>query len=292
MRGRGHHRRLPDLPDRHRPGGDPARRHRDDRGDPRAQAALPGRADHPGPVQHLLRPEPGRPAWCSTRCSCTSASRPGWTRRSCTPPRSCRWRGSRTSSARSRSTWSTTARARRLRPAGSGSSSCSRASTRTSPRPTRAAELAALPLSERLERRIIDGERKGLEADLDEALDDAAGAGDRQRHAAGRHEDRRRAVRLRADAAAVRAAVGRGDEDRGRLPRAAHGEGRRRAARARIVLATVKGDVHDIGKNLVDIILSNNGYTSSTSASSSRSARSSTPPRSTTPTPSACPACW
>jgi 5-methyltetrahydrofolate--homocysteine methyltransferase len=26
-------------------------------------------------------------------------------------------------------------------------------------------------------------------------------------------------------------------------------------------LATVKGDVHDIGKNLVDIILSNNGYT-------------------------------
>ena len=31
-------------------------------------------------------------------------------------------------------------------------------------------------------------------------------------------------------------------------------------ARAGIVLATVKGDVHDIGKNLVDIILTNNGY--------------------------------
>jgi 5-methyltetrahydrofolate--homocysteine methyltransferase len=30
--------------------------------------------------------------------------------------------------------------------------------------------------------------------------------------------------------------------------------------KGRIVLATVKGDVHDIGKNLVDIILSNNGY--------------------------------
>jgi 5-methyltetrahydrofolate--homocysteine methyltransferase len=30
--------------------------------------------------------------------------------------------------------------------------------------------------------------------------------------------------------------------------------------RGRIILATVKGDVHDIGKNLVDIILSNNGY--------------------------------
>ena len=32
------------------------------------------------------------------------------------------------------------------------------------------------------------------------------------------------------------------------------------AARGKIVLATVKGDVHDIGKNLVEIILSNNGY--------------------------------
>lgn len=32
------------------------------------------------------------------------------------------------------------------------------------------------------------------------------------------------------------------------------------ATKGKIVLATVKGDVHDIGKNLVDIILSNNGY--------------------------------
>jgi 5-methyltetrahydrofolate--homocysteine methyltransferase len=32
------------------------------------------------------------------------------------------------------------------------------------------------------------------------------------------------------------------------------------AARGTIVLATVKGDVHDIGKNLVEIILKNNGY--------------------------------
>src|SRR5437899_12157524 len=32
------------------------------------------------------------------------------------------------------------------------------------------------------------------------------------------------------------------------------------ATRSTIVLATVKGDVHDIGKNLVEIILSNNGY--------------------------------
>ncbi|WP_071458867.1 methionine synthase [Bacillus massilinigeriensis] len=32
------------------------------------------------------------------------------------------------------------------------------------------------------------------------------------------------------------------------------------AAKGKVILATVKGDVHDIGKNLVDIILSNNGY--------------------------------
>ena len=45
--GRGHHRRLPDLPDRHRPGGDPPGRHRDHRGDRRAEAPPPGRADDP-----------------------------------------------------------------------------------------------------------------------------------------------------------------------------------------------------------------------------------------------------
>jgi 5-methyltetrahydrofolate--homocysteine methyltransferase len=33
------------------------------------------------------------------------------------------------------------------------------------------------------------------------------------------------------------------------------------SSRGKVILATVKGDVHDIGKNLVDIILSNNGYT-------------------------------
>ena len=60
----GHHRRLPHVPDRHRPGGDQAGRHRDDRGDRRAQAAAPGRADHPRPVQRLVRPQAGRPRRC------------------------------------------------------------------------------------------------------------------------------------------------------------------------------------------------------------------------------------
>src|SRR6476469_5193668 len=39
-----------------------------------------------------------------------------------------------------------------------------------------------------------------------------------------------------------------------------HREATDDSGKGRIVLATVKGDVHDIGKNLVDIILSNNGY--------------------------------
>ena len=55
------------------------------------------------------------------------------------------------------------------------------------------------------------------------------------------------------------AAVGRGHEGRGRPSRAVHGEDDR-SRKGKIILATVKGDVHDIGKNLVEIILSNNGY--------------------------------
>ena len=39
-----------------------------------------------------------------------------------------------------------------------------------------------------------------------------------------------------------------------------HMEQSRPGGKGTIVLATVKGDVHDIGKNLVDIILTNNGY--------------------------------
>ena len=59
--GRGHHRRLPDVPHRHRPGGDAARRDRDHRGDRRAQAPLPGRADDAGRIQRVVRPQARRP---------------------------------------------------------------------------------------------------------------------------------------------------------------------------------------------------------------------------------------
>ena len=162
------------FPIAHRPGGDPPRRHRDDRGDPRGQAALPGGADHARAVQRLLRAQPGRPRRCSTRCSCTSASTPASTRRSCTPSKILPMAPDPGRAARGRPRPGLRPRAARATTRCSGSWSCSRASTPASARQSRAEELAALPLSERLERRIIDGERNGLEADLDEALDDPA----------------------------------------------------------------------------------------------------------------------
>ena len=125
---------------------------------------------------------------------------------------------------------------------------------------SRAEELALLPLSERLERRIIDGERNGLEADLDEAMvtrppleiindtllagmkvvGDLFGSGEMQ------------LPFVLQSAEVMKAAVAHLEP---------HMERADTEGKGTIVLATVKGDVHDIGKNLVDIILSNNGYT-------------------------------
>jgi len=124
---------------------------------------------------------------------------------------------------------------------------------------SRAAELAGLPLWERLKRRIIDGERPGLEADLDEALGqrpaleivndvlldgmktvgDLFGSGQMQ------------LPFVLTSAEVMKLAVGYLEP---------HMDRSAESGKGRIVLATVRGDVHDIGKNLVDIILSNNGY--------------------------------
>jgi 5-methyltetrahydrofolate--homocysteine methyltransferase len=127
-------------------------------------------------------------------------------------------------------------------------------------RASRAEELLALPLSERLERRIIDGERKGLEADLDEAMvtrppleiiNDTLLAGMKvvgDLFASGEMQ----LPFVLQSAEVMKAAVAYLEP---------HMEKADAGGKGTIVLATVKGDVHDIGKNLVDIILSNNGYT-------------------------------
>ena len=126
---------------------------------------------------------------------------------------------------------------------------------------TRAAELAALPLTERLERRIVDGEKVGLEADLNEALI----AGIPALKIINDH--------LLSGMKIVGELFGKGEMQLPFVLQSAevmkhavailepHMEKSDDEGRGKILLATVKGDVHDIGKNLVDIILSNNGYT-------------------------------
>jgi len=124
----------------------------------------------------------------------------------------------------------------------------------------RAEALAALPLYERLQRRIIDGEKVGLEDDLKEAM--ALGTPPLEiinthllegmkivGELFGKGEMQLPFVLQSAEVMKTAVAIlepfmeKTGDEGRGTM-----------------LLATVKGDVHDIGKNLVDIILTNNGY--------------------------------
>ncbi|MFE3881973.1 methionine synthase [Streptomyces lydicus] len=123
----------------------------------------------------------------------------------------------------------------------------------------RAEELLALPLEERLKRRIIDGEKNGLDTDLEEALQD--------RPALDIVNDT-----LLEGMKVVGELFGSGQMQLPFVLQSAevmktavaylepHMEKSDDEGKGTIVLATVRGDVHDIGKNLVDIILSNNGY--------------------------------
>jgi len=132
--------------------------------------------------------------------------------------------------------------------------------TTSSSRQSRAAELAALPLFERLERRIVDGDREGLAQDLDAALaqrpalqiiNDTLLSGMRtvgELFGSGQMQ----LPFVLQSAEVMKASVAHLEPH---MERSQEGIGK-----GRLVLATVKGDVHDIGKNLVDIILSNNGY--------------------------------
>jgi 5-methyltetrahydrofolate--homocysteine methyltransferase len=123
-----------------------------------------------------------------------------------------------------------------------------------------ATPLASLPIEEKLQRHIIDGEKRNLVADLDDArtkykpldiindhllagmkvVGDLFGSGQMQ------------LPFVLQSAETMKAAVAYLE------PFMDKAEG---STKGKIVLATVKGDVHDIGKNLVDIILTNNGYT-------------------------------
>lgn len=122
------------------------------------------------------------------------------------------------------------------------------------------APIADLPVEERLKQRIIDGVKQGCGADLDEALQKyqplyiinefllpgmkVVG----ELFASGQMQlpfVLKSAETMKASVAHLEPHMERVDGD----------------SRGKIVLATVRGDVHDIGKNLVDILLTNNGYT-------------------------------
>ena len=121
--------------------------------------------------------------------------------------------------------------------------------------------LADLPIEERLKQHIIDGERIGLEPSLDEALQaypplqiintflldgmkvvgELFGSGQMQ------------LPFVLQSAETMKSAVAFLE------PHMETAEGES-TSKGKFLIATVKGDVHDIGKNLVDIILTNNGY--------------------------------
>jgi 5-methyltetrahydrofolate--homocysteine methyltransferase len=116
------------------------------------------------------------------------------------------------------------------------------------------------PVERRLSQRVVEGSREGLEAELDEALSSGTAAleivngplmeGMRtvgELFGSGRMQ----LPFVLQSAEVMKAAVSYLEPHMSKS--AERGKGR-------IVLATVKGDVHDIGKNLVDIILTNNGY--------------------------------
>jgi 5-methyltetrahydrofolate--homocysteine methyltransferase len=113
----------------------------------------------------------------------------------------------------------------------------------------------------RLEHRIVDGDRNGIEADLDEALaqgltpllviNDLLLAGMKtvgELFASGQMQ----LPFVLGSAETMKSAVSYLEP---------YMEKADQGGKGLLVLATVKGDVHDIGKNLVDIILTNNGYT-------------------------------
>jgi 5-methyltetrahydrofolate--homocysteine methyltransferase len=117
-----------------------------------------------------------------------------------------------------------------------------------------------LALNDRLRRRIIDGARVGLEADLDAAMAEGTAPLDIVNDIL--LDGMREVGELFAtgemqlpfvlqSAETMKSAVAHLEP---------HMEKSDQGGRGRVVIATVKGDVHDIGKNLVDIILTNNGY--------------------------------
>ena len=120
-------------------------------------------------------------------------------------------------------------------------------------------ERRSLPLDERLALAIIEGTKEGLAEDLDEALRERTpleiinGPLMDGMSEVGRQFNANQLIvaEVLQSAESMKYSVNHLEP---------HMERVESSLKGRVVLATVKGDVHDIGKNLVEIILSNNGY--------------------------------
>jgi 5-methyltetrahydrofolate--homocysteine methyltransferase len=125
---------------------------------------------------------------------------------------------------------------------------------------------AGLPVAERLARAVVEGSKEGLETDLDTVLADAAyetpldiinGPLMKGMAEVGRlfNDNQLIVAEVLQSAEVMKAAVSYLEPHMEKASGGGNGNGR-----GKVLLATVKGDVHDIGKNLVDIVLSNNGF--------------------------------
>ncbi|MBB5172474.1 methionine synthase [Texcoconibacillus texcoconensis] len=130
-------------------------------------------------------------------------------------------------------------------------------------KPEAKVESSSLPLEERLALYIVEGTKDGLYEDLDEALeayDDPLsiinGPLMNGMDKVGKlfNDNELIVAEVLQSAEAMKAAVAHLEPH---MEAKEDGDDR---GKGKILLATVKGDVHDIGKNLVDIILSNNGF--------------------------------
>jgi 5-methyltetrahydrofolate--homocysteine methyltransferase len=122
-----------------------------------------------------------------------------------------------------------------------------------------------LPLDQRLARAVVEGSKTGLEEDLESALHDPRwptpleiinGPLMTGMNEVGRlfNDNQLIVAEVLQSAEVMKAAVSYLEPH---MEKSAAGD----SSRGKVLLATVKGDVHDIGKNLVDIVLSNNGFT-------------------------------